>query len=250
MNREEKIIRTFVELADTLIGDFDVIDLLQQLTAHCCDILDVTDVAVLLAYPGSDLYSPVPCDPSPALVSVLDRALTCGPAKDAHTTAAAVHPGRLATAPASWQPFATAARDAGYCYASAVPLRLRDESLGSLLLLRTTTDPLPSADLDLAQAFADATTISLLHARTVEHAVAVNEQLHTALHSRITIEQAKGAFAVHQETSGGDAFATMRAHARRYRLKITEVARHVLTHGDLPAPPPAPRQPRPASTEG
>ncbi|MEU6820225.1 GAF and ANTAR domain-containing protein [Streptomyces atriruber] len=236
MSREQKIAETFVELADTLVADFDVIDFLQQLTVRCRDIFAVTDVAVLLAYPGPQLYSPAPCDPSPTLAAVLDLALGSGPALDAYRTAAVVSPGNLASAPSAWREFTIQAREAGYTYASAVPLRLRHETIGSLLLLRATDSPLPADDLTMAQAFADAATIGLLHARTLEVADTVNEQLHTALHSRIAIEQAKGFLAAHRNTSLDDAFATMRNHARRNRLLLTAVARHIVDTGDLPLP--------------
>ncbi|WP_032917326.1 ANTAR domain-containing protein [Streptomyces rimosus] len=241
MSREEKISRTFVELADTLVADFDVIDFLQQLTIRCCDIFAVTDAAVVLAYPGPQLYSPAPCDPSPALSEVLDLAVRAGPAHDAYRCATAIAPGHLATAPAAWHDFAVPARAAGYTYASAVPLRLRQETLGSLLLLRTTDSPLPPDDLAVAQAFADAATIGLLHARTLQNAHTVNEQLHTALHSRILIEQAKGFLAARRRISLTTAFETMRRHARHHHLLLTAVARGVVATGALPVPSSAPR---------
>ncbi|QES44755.1 transcriptional regulator [Streptomyces venezuelae] len=239
MSREQKIAATFVELADTLVADFDVIDFLQQLTVRCRDIFAVADVAVLLGYPGPQLYSPAPCDPSPTLAAVLDLALGEGPACEAYRTASVISPGNLATAPASWGDFTAQAREAGYTYASAVPMRLREDTLGSVLLLRATDSPLPADDLVMAQAFADAATIGLLHARALKDTEAVNAQLHTALHSRITIEQAKGFLAAHRNTSLDDAFAAMRGHARSHRLLLTAVARHVVDTGDLPLPPAA-----------
>ncbi|MEU8957642.1 GAF and ANTAR domain-containing protein [Streptomyces sp. NPDC048518] len=235
MSRESKITETFVELADTFVADFDVIDFLQQLTVRCCDILDVTDVAVLLAYPGPQLYSPAPCDPGPSLSKVLDLALCEGPALDAYRTADIVAPGDLAHAPAAWRDFTTTARKAGYSYASAVPLRLREESIGSLLLLRTTDSALPTGDLMLAQAFADAATIGLLHARTLRDTETVNDQLHTALHSRIIIEQAKGFLAAQHNTSLDAAFHAMRSYARSERILLTSVAQHVIDTGSITA---------------
>ncbi|MFC8124830.1 ANTAR domain-containing protein [Streptomyces sp. NPDC057302] len=246
MSREQKIAETFVELADSLVADFDIIDFLQQLTARCCDIFAVSDVAVLLAYPGPKLYSPAPCDPSPALTKVLDLALHEGPALDAYRTASTITPGNLALAPATWRDFTALAREAGYTYASAVPLRLREETIGSLLLLRATDSPLPADDLRMAQAFADAATIGLLHARTLQRTETVHEQLHTALHSRITIEQAKGFFAAHHNTSLDDAFTSMRRHARHHRLLLTAVARHLVDTGALPGPPSTTPPRRPA----
>ncbi|MFF3277541.1 ANTAR domain-containing protein [Streptomyces chrestomyceticus] len=245
MNREQKIAETLVALADTLVDDFDVIDFLQQLTVRCRDLLDVADTAVLLAYPGPHLYSPAPCDPSPALNKIMDLAAREGPALEAYRTATAVTPGNLARAPATWHDFTTQALETGYTYAAAVPLRLRRQTLGSLLLLRTTDSCLPPADIALAQAFADAAAIGLIHARTLERAETVNEQLHTALHSRIVIEQGKGMLAALRHTSLDEAFTTMRRHARHHHLRLTAVARHIVTTRNLPHPPLLSPRPRP-----
>lgn len=244
MSRERKIIETFVELADTFVADFDIIDFLQQLTVRCCDILAVTNAAVLLAYPGPQLYSPAPCDPSPELSKVLDLALREGPALDAYRTADTVTPGDLAHAPAAWRDFATIARETGYTYASAVPMRLREESIGSLLLLRAGDSPLPDEDLMLAQAFADAATIGLLHVRTLQATETVNDQLHTALHSRIIIEQAKGFLAAQHNTTLDAAFQAMRGYARSERILLTSVARHVIDTGSISEQPSPPWPPR------
>ncbi|MEU7154638.1 GAF and ANTAR domain-containing protein [Streptomyces sp. NPDC045456] len=250
MTREEKIARTFVELADTLVDDFDVIDFLHHLTDRCRDIFAVADAAVLLAYPGHHWHSPAPCNPRPALRAVLDLALREGPARDAHRSGQSVAPGDLAHAPARWHDFTTQARQAGYTHAAAVPLRLRRQTLGALLLLSTTLHPLPAADLTVARAFADTATIGLLNARALQQAETVNQQLHTALHSRITIEQAKGHLAGRYHVSLDDTFEAMRRHARHHRLLLTTVAEHVTANGTLPTPPatPAPpaRQPPPA----
>ncbi|MEV0123086.1 ANTAR domain-containing protein [Streptomyces sp. NPDC050703] len=252
MSRETKIAETFIELADTLVADFDVIDFLHQLTVRCCDIFAVADVAVLLAYPGPDLYSPAPCDPSPTLRRLLDTALTGGPALDAYQDSVTVSPGNLAHSHShshsrsGWQDFTPLAREAGYTYASAVPLRLREETIGSLLLLRATDSPLPADDLAMAQAFADAATIGLLHARSLRHSESVNEQLSNALHSRITIEQAKGFLAAKHNISLTDAFATLRRHARHHRLLLTHVALSVVETGALETQPSTPPARRPS----
>ncbi|MEU7162436.1 ANTAR domain-containing protein [Streptomyces chrestomyceticus] len=234
MSREAQITQTFVELADTFIKDFDVVDFLHQLTVRCRQVLAITDAAVLLAYPGERLHSPAPCDPSPALQQVLATALAQGPALDAYHTSTAQAPTRQADARTRWPDFTTHARDAGYRYTCAVPMRLREDTLGSLLLLRTAARPLPAADLALAQAFADAATIGLLHAHTLHHHESVNERLHTALHSRIVIEQAKGILAARRNISLNHAFNAIRRHARTHQMLLTTVARNVIDHGLAP----------------
>ncbi|MFH8345085.1 ANTAR domain-containing protein [Streptomyces sp. NPDC018045] len=235
MSRETQITQTFVELADTFVKDFDVVDFLHQMTVRCRQVLAITDAAVLLAYPGERLHSPAPCDPSAAFQQVLDAALVQGPALDAYRTATAQAPARRADARSRWPDFTAHARDAGYHYTCAVPMRLREDILGSLLLLRTAARALPPADLALAQAFADAATIGLLHAHTLHHHEAVTEQLHTALHSRIIIEQAKGILAARRNTSLNHAFNAIRRHARTHQMLLTTVARDVIDHGLVPS---------------
>ncbi|MFF1693694.1 ANTAR domain-containing protein [Streptomyces sp. NPDC058257] len=239
MSREAKITHTFVELADTMADDFDVIRFVEQLAFRCCDILDIADAAVLLASPESHLYNPAARGTDPARAAVLDMAIREGPAVDAHRTATAVTPRYLGGAPAAWRDFTFQARAAGYTYAGAVPLRLRQETLGSLLLLRTGHAPLPVADPSLAQAFADAAAIGLLHARVLRQADTLNEQLRTALHSRILIEQAKGFLAARRGISPAEAFETLRRHARHHRVRLATVAQEVIAVRDLPHAPSA-----------
>ncbi|MGW7079143.1 ANTAR domain-containing protein [Streptomyces sp. NPDC054866] len=249
MSREQHIARTFVELADTLVEDFDVIDFLHQMTVRCQEILDVTDAAVFLAHPSLRLHSPAPCDPSPALQRILEAACAQGPAVDAHATAQPVTASSAADAAARWPQFTPQLQAGGYTLASAVPMRLRRENIGSLLLLRTGDLPLKADDLALAQALADAATIGLIQARTLRQQHTVNEQLHTALQSRIVIEQAKGVLAVRSNTTLNQAFDALRQHARRNRILLSSVARDVIEAGLTPVTGPARPQTDKADSE-
>ncbi|MFD7339379.1 ANTAR domain-containing protein [Streptomyces violascens] len=237
MSREQHIARTFVELADTLVEDFDVIDFLHQMTVRCQELLDVTAAAVFLAHPGPHLHSPAPCDPDPALQRVLEAARHQGPAVDAHRTAQLVTPSSPADAAARWPQFAHHLQHAGYTRAIALPMRLRQNVLGSLLLLSAGDRPLNADDLALAQALADAATIGLLQARTIRQQHAVNEQLHTALQSRIIIEQAKGILAARSNITLNQAFDALRHHARHHQTLLSKVAHDVIDTGFTPAIP-------------
>ncbi|MGW2865225.1 ANTAR domain-containing protein [Streptomyces sp. NPDC001205] len=237
MSREQHIARTFVELADTLVEDFDVVDFLQQMTVRCQELLDVTDAAVFLAHPPPHLHSPAPCDPGPALKRLLDSACRQGPALDAHRNRrpASTHGPVGADEDAMrWPEFTPQLHDAGYTGAAAVPMRLREDSLGSLLLLHTGDRPLNADDLALAQALAGAATVGLLQARTIRQEHAVNRQLHTALQNRIVIEQAKGLVAARQNITLSRAFDAMRSHARSHRILLREVAQSVIDTGFTP----------------
>ncbi|MFF3489418.1 ANTAR domain-containing protein [Streptomyces sp. NPDC002701] len=243
MGREEQIARTFVELADTLVDAFDVIDFLQQMTARCRQLLQITDAAVLLAHPGPRLHCAAPCDPNPPLQRVLDAALTEGPAVEAHRTAQPAVPGQAHAADDKatprWPHLAQQTCQSGYALPSAVPMRLREEGIGALLLLPSDGRALATDDLILAQALADAATIGLLHARCLQEKETVIGQLRHALHSRIVIEQAKGILAARHDISLNDAFAALRAHARRHRTLLSKVAISVIGDGFSPALPSA-----------
>ncbi|WP_221348229.1 GAF and ANTAR domain-containing protein [Streptomyces beigongshangae] len=234
MSRQQHIVRTFLELADTLVEDFDVIDFLHQMTLRCQELLDVTDAAVFLNHSGSRLHSPAPCDPSPQLQLVLDAAGSQGPALDAHHTAKPVAAHSLREAATRWPQFTPHLEQAGYTRASALPMRLRQEKLGSLLLLHSTDQPLAAEDLALGQALADAATIGLIHSRTIRQQHTVNEQLHNALQSRIIIEQAKGILAARADITLNQAFDSLRRHARNNRILLNDVAREVIDTGLTP----------------
>ncbi|MFD9497362.1 ANTAR domain-containing protein [Streptomyces sp. NPDC060005] len=249
MSREHHIARTFVELADTLVEDFDVIDFLQQMTIRCQELLDVTGAAVFLNHPGPHLHSPAPCDPSPALQRVLDAACHQGPALDAHRTGLPVPVEDPAETGTRWPLFASLLQSAGYTRAIALPLRLRRDSIGSLLLLQAGDHSLNADDLDLAQALADAATIGLLQARTIRRQHDLNEQLHAALQSRIVIEQAKGILAARLDITLNQAFEDLRHHARHHQMLLSHVAHAVIDTGFTPAAAPARRPASPADIE-
>lgn len=173
---------------------------------------------------------------------MLDTACHQGPALEAVRTTRLVtteHPIDLAT---RWPQFASKLQRASYTAATAVPMRLRKDTIGSLLLLRSGTGPLNAEDLALAQALVGAATIGLLHARTATHQHTVNVQLHTALQSRIIIEQAKGLLAARQNITLNDAFDALRRHARDHRILLSNVARDVID-ADLPPSIPSARRP-------
>ncbi|MFD6073032.1 ANTAR domain-containing protein [Amycolatopsis lurida] len=236
-NREERLAATFIELADALVNDFDLVELLDLLAVRCTELLGVSAAALLLAPPGTELRSIAASDSGYALSDLLAVAKRDGPAWESHRDVTSVGPVDLDSARSRWPEFAEAAERAGYREMCAVPMRLRDEVLGALLLLNIHSGKLSVSDIRLAQALADAATIGILHERVVRQQADLVTQLHTALQSRILIEQAKGILAARSNTSVDQAFEMMRGHARRHRRRISEVAHHVIdTSGTLPAP--------------
>ncbi|WP_410599776.1 ANTAR domain-containing protein [Amycolatopsis sp. lyj-90] len=236
-NREERLAATFVELADTLVSNFDLVELLDLLAIRCTELLSVSAAALLLAPPGTELRPIASSDSGHALSDLLAVAQHDGPAWQSHRDATSIGPIDLDRARSRWSDFAEAAERAGYREMCAVPLRLRDEVLGALLQLNVESGTVSASDVRLAQALADAATIGILHERVMRQQVDLVTQLHTALQSRILIEQAKGILAARSDTNVDEAFEMMRGHARRHRRRISDIAHHVVdTSGALPTP--------------
>ena len=55
MTREQRIVQTFVELADTMVEDFDVIDFLHRVSERSVELLDCDEAGVLLADAAGNL---------------------------------------------------------------------------------------------------------------------------------------------------------------------------------------------------
>src|SRR2546430_10150959 len=122
-----------------------------------------------------------------------------------------------------WPRFAAAAQQAGFAAVQALPMRLRDQVIGALNLFRAVPGAFDPADIRVGQALADVATISLLHERSMRHSDTVNEQLQTALNSRVIIEQAKGKLAERLGLDMDQAFSVLRDHARTRNLRLSDV---------------------------
>jgi GAF domain-containing protein len=228
--REEQLAAAFVDLADTLVQDFDVIGFLHTLTEHCVALLDVAAAGVLLATPGGRLVDAAASDERTRQLE-----LTCiewdeGPCQDCFQTKKQVSDVSLTTQAAKlrWPRFAPKALEAGFTSVTAAPLRLHNQVIGALNLFRDQPGPLDESQFRLGQALADTATIGVLHQRAVSEHMTVSAQLQAALDSRIIIEQAKGFLAHRHGTGVEEAFTLMRRYARDHRMRLTEIARQVL----------------------
>lgn len=244
--REQLVSRAFVTLADTLVDEYDIIDLLDQLVSHSVEILAADAAGIVLGDARRELRVVAASSEDAQLMELLQLQNDEGPCLDCFSNAAPVSVPDVAEATNRWPAFAAAVASRGaFRSVHALPLRLRGEAIGALNLFHRTPGPLPPADLDLAQALADVATIGILAERAVRRGEVLNEQLQSALNSRVVIEQAKGVLAQQNNLSMDAAFALLRNHARNNNLRLSDVARQVVaTHpaADLPAPPPAPEE--------
>jgi GAF domain-containing protein len=228
MARESRLAQVFVELADTLVEEFDVVDFLQTLTERCVELVDTDAAGLMLDDQRGTLQVVAYTDESARLLELFELQRREGPCLDCFATGRVIANIDLTTAADRWPVFTEAARDLGFATCHALPLRLRRQVIGALNLFTVGNDPLSDDHLAVAQGLADVATIGLLHERAAHDQVILSEQLQAALHSRILIEQAKGVLSARAGTSVEEAFRLMRRYARRGGKSLTSVAEGVV----------------------
>jgi GAF domain-containing protein len=228
MPREALLARTLVELADTLVDDFDVVELLTVLADRCVEVLDVATAGLMLVGPDGDLRVMASSSEAMRVLELFEIQSQEGPCLDSYRTGEQVVNHNLAALDGRWPRFAAEALDAGFSSVHALPMRLRGSVIGAVNLFRTDAGEMTQADVEVAQAFADVATIAILQHRATLEAKTVNDQLNQALNSRIVIEQAKGILAERLGLNMEQAFATLRNHARNHNLRLAALANGVI----------------------
>src|SRR5437667_2974382 len=178
MTREADVVRSLVEMADTLVDDYDIVDLLTGVADRCVDLLGVSAAGVMLASPAGSLGLVASSSEAMRLLEVFELQEQEGPCLDAFRTGERVQHENLDAGAGRWPSFSAAARKAGFASASAVPLRLREVTLGALNLLSVTRAPMAEADVIAARAFADLATLSITQHRARDEAQILKEQLY------------------------------------------------------------------------
>lgn len=233
-NRERDVTQAFVALASHLANGYDVVDLLNDLTADCARLLDVASAGLLLADGRGVLHVMAASSERTRQLEVFQLQRAEGPCRDCFHAHAAIAVPDLAAEAARWPQFVPAALDAGFASVHALPMRLRDNVLGALGLFGTHVGALGPDDLNLGQALADVASVAIVQDTAAADRTAVNEQLQTALTSRVVLEQAKGVLAQKGQLDMPESFAALRQYARDHNLRLTKVAQAVVSRA-LPA---------------
>jgi GAF domain-containing protein len=231
----ERLAEVFVEVADTLVDDFDLIDFLRTVTARAAELVNVATVGLLLADGHGQLQFMAASDERTRLLELFQLQHHEGPCLDAFQTGTAVVNADLRRATPRWPVFAPRAARLGFRSVHAIPLRLRSRVIGAMNLIGTDTGGLEPDDVAIVQALADVATIGLLQEQAIHRAEILTEQLQGALNSRVVIEQAKGALARTHCIDVDAAFTLLRTYTRNHNRKLAEVAHTVLTDpGSVP----------------
>ncbi|MFG2037882.1 GAF and ANTAR domain-containing protein [Dactylosporangium sp. NPDC048998] len=226
---EQRLASIFVEVADTLVGGFDLIEFMQMLADRVAGLVENATVGLLLADEKGRLQFMAASDETTALLELLQLQWRDGPCLDAFRGAEPVVNADLRTASARWPRFAPYATAAGFRSVHAFPLRLRNAVIGAMGVFGNGGANLDDADVQIVQALADVAAIGLLQERAIRHGEVLTEQLQGALNNRIVIEQAKGAVAQAYHISVDAAFELIRAYARRTHRRLSDVALRVAT---------------------
>lgn len=227
--RERRLTRAFVDLADTLVADFDVVDFLHTLVSRCVELLDASEAGLMLADQRGGLRLVASSSERARLLEVFEIQSEQGPCMECFRTGQPVSEDDLEARPDRWPLFTARARDAGFRSAHALPMRCRHQVIGALNLFRTAPGGLQPDDVLAGQALADVATIGILQERAVREARILAEQLQAALNSRVVIEQAKGVLAERAGLSVDDAFRVLRSFARSRNRQLRDVAEEVIT---------------------
>lgn len=222
--RETLLIETFVTLADTMVRDFDVVDFLSVLAGRCVDLFDAADAGLMLVDNDGHMKLAASSSHEMRLLELLELQHDEGPCPDAYRGGAPVQCADLRAAAQRWPQFVPDALAAGYRSAHALPMRLRDQTIGALNLFRADLGVLPDDDIAAAQALADVATIGILHHRAAAESQLLGEQLQYALDSRVLVEQAKGAVAHKLELTADQAFDVLRRYSRDHNQRLVDTA--------------------------
>ncbi len=217
-----------VELADTLVVDFDIVDFLHRLAVRCVELLDVQAAGVMVSDQRGHLRVMASSSERAHMLELFEIESDEGPCVDCFGTGRPVSDVDLRTGDPRWVDFGRLAGDAGFSAVHALPMRLRDDVIGVLNLFSVRTGSLKADDAFVGQALANVTTIGLLQQRAIHHREVVTEQLQHALNSRVIIEQAKGVLFERLGVDMHTAFAAIRGYARRTNRRLSDVARDVI----------------------
>jgi GAF domain-containing protein len=228
MARESLLIATLVELADNLVDDYDVIDVLTILSDRCVQAVDVDAAGVMLASPEGELQFVASSSESMRVLELFQIQVAEGPCVDCFRDGLAIVNHALSESDGQWPRFTPRALAQGFRSVHCLPMRLRGRTLGALNLFRTHQGLLGDDDVVVAQGLADVATIAILQHQSSLDASTLNAQLSNALNSRIIIEQAKGMIRQATNCDMDEAFNRLRAHARNHNEGLTELATRIV----------------------
>jgi hypothetical protein len=228
VSREQLLVRTLLELADTMVADYDVLDVLYLLCDRVVELVDADAAGVLLMAPGGGLEVAAATSHDMRQLEGVEAAHQQGPCAEAHRTGEVVDEGDLREQRERWPQFGEAALALGFRSVHARPLRLRGESIGALNVFRRRVGRFSSDDADVLAGLADMATVGIVSQRALDAAEGQVLHLQQALSRRAVVDQATAVLADRLGTDQGDAFQRLRGHARDHNERLRDLAHRFL----------------------
>jgi hypothetical protein len=226
--REARVLEAVVSLVDSLLDDFDVVDLLTELTERCAQLLDVASAGLLLADPLEQLRVLAATSEETRNLELFQLQADEGPCVDCYFTGEPVSAADIKSEADRWPRFVPAALDAGFASVHAVPMRAAGIVVGALGLFGHRPGALNEADRLVGQTLAHIASVAILQEHPPTPST-VRQQLRNALTSRVHVEQAKGFLRESLDISVEQAFVLLRDYARTHDDHLTDVARKLMT---------------------
>lgn len=226
--RETRVLGAVISLVDSLLDDFDVVDLLTELTQRCADLLDVSAAGFLLADPLGQLHLLAATSEQARELELFQLQASEGPCVECYLTGRPFSVADISAERDRWPQFASAAHDAGFSSVHALPMRAAGTVLGALGLFGTRSGVLKDADLLVGQTLTHIACVAILQ----EHpptASTVLPRLRAAIANRVVVEQAKGFLRERLDVPVERAFLLLRNYSRANREHLTDVARRLVT---------------------
>ncbi len=239
---DEVLFATLIELADTTTTGFDLVSMADRLVGACVELLGVTAAGIMLADQRKSLRVFASSNEETRVLELFELQNNDGPCLEAFSSGALVEGVDLSRQSGRWPHFAPAAQAAGFSTAYAVPMRLRDQTIGALNLFHADVESFSDHTINVARILADMAAIGIISHWSIRQQEVLAQQLQSALNTRVIIEQAKGVIAERQGLSMGEAFEYLRSSARSMQRPIADVAVETVSGrgpvGSTPTPDP------------
>ena len=225
LSEASEIAMTLIEISRSVTQGAETIEILTTLAEKCVQLMPVVAAGILLRDVNGTLQVVGASNPSAHLLDLFQVQNEEGPCLECCNTGEAVSDEALSPQSA-WPRFAELARHHGFTAVYAIPLKSRNMSVGALNLVAN--QPVSAEKLFVAQALADAATLSLLQIDPEMDLQIVIRRIHLAVESRNTLEQAQGMISQRFEIDAETALLKIKEVAGQVQMSLVHVARVVV----------------------
>jgi len=226
MNREQQLAEAFVGLTDTLADDIDPVMLMERLARHCVEIIGSDAVGIMMATSRGDLRTMAVTDERTGFLELLELQAGEGPCLECYRKGVPVASPDLEEQSDRWPEWAPLARRFGFRSAHALPLRVNQQTIGSVNLLLETPGGLADGDLGLAQALADVAALALIHwSAEPTRPTDIHTRVQVSIAAKATVDMATGMVAEFGDLTSIEALSALHVYAARHNGRLIDTAR-------------------------